>query len=60
MELDYINNLDEFTINAGLILDKNQCRINNAPAKKRMFYSMVRTCFELSNGKSLNELKIKK
>ena len=37
---DYINNLDEFTINAGLILDKKPAAgIIYAPAKKRMFYS---------------------
>ena len=37
---DYINNLDEFTINAGLIL-KNQpaAGLIFATAKKRMFYS---------------------
>ena len=37
---DYINNLEEFTINAGLIL-KNQpvAGLIYAPAKKRMFYS---------------------
>jgi len=37
---DYINNLDEFTINAGLILNKKPAAgIIYAPAKKRMFYS---------------------
>ncbi len=37
---DYINNLDEFTINAGLILDKKPVAgLIYAPAKKRMFYS---------------------
>ncbi len=37
---DYINNLDEFTINAGLILDKKPAAgLIYAPAKKRMFYS---------------------
>ncbi len=37
---DYINNLEEFTLNAGLIL-KNQpaAGLIFAPAKKRMFYS---------------------
>lgn len=37
---DYINNLEEFTINAGLIL-RNQpvAGLIYAPAKKRMFYS---------------------
>ena len=37
---DYINNRDEFTINAGLILDKKPAAgLIYAPAKKRMFYS---------------------
>ena len=37
---DYINNLDEFTINAGLIFDKQPVAgLIYAPAKKRMFYS---------------------
>ena len=35
---DYINNLDEFTINAALILDRKPVAgLINAPAKKRMF-----------------------
>ena len=37
---DYINNLDEFTINAGLILNRKPAAgVIYAPAKKRMFYS---------------------
>ncbi len=37
---DYINNLEEFTINAGLIINKNPVAgLINAPCKKRMFYS---------------------
>ncbi len=37
---DYINNKDEFTINAGLILNnKPVAGLINAPEKKRMFYS---------------------
>jgi len=37
---DYINNLDEFTINAGLILNNQPAAgLIFAPAKKRMFYS---------------------
>ena len=37
---DYINNGDEFTINAALILNKKPVvGIINAPAKKRLFYS---------------------
>ena len=35
---DYINNLDEFTINAGLIINNRPVAgLINAPAKKRMF-----------------------
>ena len=35
---DYINDLDEFTINAGLILDKKPAAgLIYAPAKRRMF-----------------------
>ena len=37
---DYINNLEEFTINAGLIINnKPVAGLIYAPAKKRMFYS---------------------
>jgi len=37
---DYINNLEEFTINAGLILSNQPVAgLIYAPAKKRMFYS---------------------
>ena len=50
---DYINNLDEFTINAGLIIDKQPVAgLIYAPAKKRMFYSYGNTfAFELIDGK---------
>ena len=50
---DYINNLDEFTINAGLIINKQPAAgLIYAPAKKRMFYSYGKTfAFELINGK---------
>ena len=50
---DYINNLDEFTINAGLILDnKPAAGLIYAPAKKRMFYSYGdNQAFEVTNGK---------
>ena len=48
---DYINNLDEFTINAGLILDKKPVAgLICAPAKKRMFYSYGKNfSYELIN-----------
>jgi len=53
---DYINNLEEFTINAGLIINnKPVAGLINAPAKKRMFYSYGDDdAYELCNGKTLN------
>ena len=53
---DYINNLEEFTINAGLIIDnKPVAGLINAPAKKRMFYSYGKdNAYEFSNGKVIN------
>ena len=53
---DYINNLEEFTINAGLIINnKPVAGLINAPAKKRMFYSYEKdNAFELSNGQTQN------
>ena len=58
---DYINDLEEFTINAGLIINnKPVAGLINAPAKKRMFYSYSEgNAFELSDGKTIN-LSIKK
>ena len=52
---DYINNLDEFTINAGLILNKVPAAgLIYAPAKKRMFYSYgPNQAFELIGGKEI-------
>ena len=52
---DYINNLEEFTINAGLIINKEPLAgLIYAPAKKRMFYSYGKDlAFELVNGKSI-------
>jgi len=48
---DYINNRDEFTINAGLIINyKPEVGIIYAPAKKRLFYTYHKEkCFEFSN-----------
>ena len=61
---DYINNLEEFTINAGLIINnKPVAGLINAPAKKRMFYSYEKgSAYEFSNGKTknLNNLTSKK
>ena len=58
---DYINNLDEFTINAGLIINqKPVAGLIYAPAKQRMFYSYDNNqSFELINGKSI-KLECKK
>tara|TARA_B100000900_G_C20414409_1_gene648241 strand:- start:12 stop:785 length:774 start_codon:yes stop_codon:yes gene_type:complete len=54
---DYINDLEEFTINAGLILDRKPVAgLIYAPAKKRMFYSYGEgNAYELINE---NEIKI--
>ena len=51
---DYINDLEEFTINAGLIINnKPVAGLINAPAKKRMFYSYSEgNAFELSDKKT--------
>jgi 3'(2'), 5'-bisphosphate nucleotidase len=53
---DYINNLEEFTINAGLIINnKPSVGLIYAPAKKRMFYSCgPGDAFELTNGQTIN------
>ena len=53
---DYINNLEEFTINAGLIINnKPVAGLINAPAKKRMFYSYGKNkAYELTDGKLIN------
>ena len=50
---DYINDLDEFTINAGLIINKKPVAgLIYAPAKNRMFYSYGKDlAFELKNDK---------
>ena len=52
---DYINDLDEFTINAGLIIQKKPVAgLIYAPAKKRMFYSYGDgLSFELINGEPI-------
>ena len=53
---DYINNLEEFTINAGLIINnKPVAGLINAPAKKRMFYSYGKgKSFEFTNNETIN------
>ena len=52
---DYINNLDEFTINAGLIINKKPIAgLIYAPAKNRMFYSYGKNfSFELVDGEEI-------
>ncbi len=52
---DYINGRDEFTINAGLIIEKKaELGIINAPAKKRLFYSYsLGSCFELNKNEKI-------
>ena len=52
----YISNLEEFTINAWLIINnKPVAGLINAPAKKRMFYSYGEgNAFELRNNKTIN------
>jgi len=52
----YINDLDEFTINAGLIINNRPVAgLINAPAKKRMFYSYGEgSAFELNDNKTIN------
>ena len=52
---DYINDLEEFTINAGLIIDKKPIAgLIFAPAKNRMFYSYGKNlAFELIKGKEI-------
>ena len=53
---DYINNLEEFTINAGLIINKNPVAgLIYAPSKKRMFYSYgPNHAYEFTNGETKN------
>ena len=61
---DYINNKDEFTLNAGLIINKvATAGIIYAPAKKRMFYSYGNNLsYEFKNNKEeiLNNKKFDK
>ena len=52
---DYINNLEEFTINAGLIINNMPAAgLIYAPAKKRMFYSYGEgDAYEFTDGKTI-------
>ena len=53
---DYINNRDEFTLNAALIFEKKPViGIITAPGKKRVFYSYgMSNSFELINNQEIN------
>ena len=59
---DYINNRDEFTLNAALILDKKPAiGIIAAPAKKRIFYSYgLSNSYELINNQEITLIDKKK
>ena len=52
---DYINNRDEFTLNAALILDKKPAiGVITAPAKKRVFYAYAKSnSYELINNQEI-------
>jgi len=58
---DYINNKDEFTLNAALIINKSPLLgIIYAPSKKRLFYTYgLGKSFEISNGNTI-EINCKK
>ena len=59
---DYINNKDEFTINAALILNKRPAiGIITAPAKERVFYSYAMSnSYELINNQEIQLFNKKK
>ena len=59
---DYINNRDEFTLNAALILNKKpSIGIITAPAKKRVFYSYgLSNSYELINNQEISLINKKK
>jgi len=59
---DYINNRDEFTLNASLILNKKPAiGIITAPAKKRVFYSYAMSnSYELINNQEIELINKKK
>ena len=58
----YINNKDEFTINAALIINKKPVLgVINAPDKKRLFYSYAPSnSFEIVNNQEINLINQKK
>ncbi len=53
---DYLNNKDEFTLNASLIINnKPLIGLINAPAKKRMFYAYAKShSYEVTNGQEIS------
>ena len=59
---EYINNREEFTINAALIINKKPViGVVYAPAKKRLFYTYGRShAFEIVNNKEINLSEKKK
>jgi 3'(2'), 5'-bisphosphate nucleotidase len=59
---DYINNRDEFTLNAALIINKKPAiGIITVPAKKRIFYSYgASNSYELINDQEINLIDKKK
>ena len=59
---DYINDRDEFTLNAALIINKKPTiGIITAPAKKRVFYSYgLSNSYELVNKQEINLIAKKK
>ncbi len=59
---DYINNKDEFTLNAALIINKKPAiGIITAPAKKRVFYSYAMSnSYELINNQEIELINKKK
>ena len=59
---DYINNKDEFTLNAALILDRKPViGIITAPAKKRIFYSYAMSnSYELFDNQEIELINKKK
>tara|TARA_B110001452_G_scaffold160809_1_gene133849 strand:+ start:64 stop:834 length:771 start_codon:yes stop_codon:yes gene_type:complete len=59
---DYINNRDEFTLNAALILNRKPAiGIITAPAKKRVFYSYAKSnSYEIINNQEIELINKKK
>tara|TARA_B100000579_G_scaffold303693_1_gene253553 strand:- start:4828 stop:5595 length:768 start_codon:yes stop_codon:yes gene_type:complete len=57
---DYINNRDEFTLNAALIINKKpELGIINAPAKKRLFFTHGTNSYEIGKNNEFVKLNCK-